>query len=84
MKSNWLSKLVFVVLPKPFILCTNVHLCVSHREKDLEAQKGESKTFEDRLENLRQQLLGERNKNLKNNKEVAEVVGTRKLSNQSC
>ena len=47
------------------------------RERDLDGHKEETKTYEDRLENLRQQLLGERNKNLKRtNKEVAEVSFT--------
>ena len=46
----------------------------SDREKDSDAHKEEIRTYEDRLENTRQQLLGERNKNLKKtNKEVAEV-----------
>ena len=64
------------------LFCLQMFTYVCHREIDLEAQKEESKTFEDRLENLRQQLLGERNKNLKKtNKEVAEVGWTRKLSN---
>ena len=46
----------------------------SDREKDLDAHKEEIRTYEERLENTRQQLLGERNKNLKKtNKEVAEV-----------
>ena len=44
------------------------------REKDSNAHKEEIRTYEDRLENTRQQLLGERNKNLKKtNKEVAAV-----------
>ena len=46
----------------------------SDREKDSDAHQEEIRTYEDRLENTRQQLLGERNKNLKKtNKEVAEV-----------
>ena len=52
----------------------------SDREKDLDAHKEEIRTYEDRLENTRQQLLGERNKNLKKtNKEVAEVNNERKV-----
>ena len=52
----------------------------SHREKDLDAHKEEIRTYEDSLENTRQQLLGERNKNLKKtNKEVAEVNNERKV-----
>ena len=46
-----------------------------NREKDLDAHKDEIRTYEDRLENTRQQLLGERNKSLKKtNKEVVEVM----------
>ena len=45
-----------------------------HREEDQQRQKEELSSYEDRLENLRQQLSKERNKSLKKtNKEVAEV-----------
>ena len=53
------------------------------RQKDLDAHKEEIRTYEERLDNTRQQLLGERNKNLKKtNKEVAEVRYERKVAIQ--
>ena len=53
--------------------------CKYCRERDLDAYKEENRIYEERLENMRQQLMGERNKNLKKtNKEVAEVRKTNK------
>ena len=59
-------------------LLENTSPLLIHRERDLENHKEGAKVYEERLENIKQQLTGERNKSLKKtNKEVAEVIGTR-------